>query len=52
MTKFKFYGRDDDNKESICVLEAVNIEEATKKAANIKDLPLIIFEQLFCVDKF
>jgi|TARA_R110000782_G_scaffold191097_3_gene280957 hypothetical protein len=50
MKKFKFYGRDDDQKEAIGIINATNLNEAYIKASNVKQLPPIVFDHLFIVE--
>ena len=51
MHKYKFYHLRDENKETIHVFDAPNIEEAYIIASQIKQLPVEEFKKVFGVVK-
>ena len=48
---WKYFCKDDLNKESVGVLNALNINEAYIIASKIKNLPLQEFKKIFTIEK-
>ena len=51
MTKFKFYQKNDLNKESIKIFNSPNLTSAYSLAADFKKLTIEKFKKLFTVEK-
>jgi len=49
---YKYYIKDDPNKEALALIEASNIKAAYRVAAGLKDLSLDIFKKLYKVEVY